>query len=64
MWYDQDEKSPSEIATLLHRDKSTLTRLLVKKEKKESRGRKIALSDKAVDDRRRCIVKAACIHAC
>ena len=36
MWYDQDEKSPSEIAALLHRDKSTLTRFLVKKQKKKA----------------------------
>ena len=49
MWYDQDEKSPSEIAGLLHRDKATLTRFLVKEQKKEGRGRKIALNDKAVD---------------
>ena len=49
MWYDQDGKEPSEIADLLHRDKSTLTRFLVKKEKKGGRGRKIALTEKAVD---------------
>ena len=28
MWYDEDDKEPSEIAELLHRDNSTITRLL------------------------------------
>ena len=29
LWYDEDDMEPSEIAALLRRDKSTMTRLLV-----------------------------------
>ena len=37
MWYEVDGKSPKAIADLLHRDKSTMTRLLVKQlERKDS----------------------------
>ena len=38
MWFHDGSKSPSEIAELLHRDKSTLTRLLVKKSCRRNKG--------------------------
>ena len=44
MWYHDDDKEPSEIADLLHRDKSTLTRLLVKQVERKKQGRPAELS--------------------
>ena len=44
MWYEDDGMWPSEIAELLHRDKSTLTRLLVKKGPRKKDGRPPSLT--------------------
>jgi hypothetical protein len=49
MWYDEDDKTPGDIAKLLRRNKSTITRLLVKKVERKSRGQPKALSDKDID---------------
>ena len=48
MWFHADNKTPAEIAQLLHRSKSTLTRLLVKRAPRAGRGRHRLLSDAAV----------------
>ena len=45
MWYEVDGKSPKAIADLLHRDKSTMTRLLVKQLERKKDGRPPALSE-------------------
>jgi hypothetical protein len=47
-WYEEDDKNPSEIAKLLHRDKSTLTRLLVMQTPRKPDGRKPDLSKEKV----------------
>ena len=47
-WYSQNKK-PSEIAELLNRDTSTLTRLLCMKKAAKKQGRPEALTDAAVD---------------
>ena len=39
-WYIEDEESPKEIAERLGRDKSTITRLLVKRAPRKQRGPK------------------------
>ena len=49
MWYEQDGKSPKELADLLHRDKSTMTRLLVKKVERKKDGRPPALTTAQID---------------
>lgn len=49
MWYDEDDMAPADIAKLLRRDKSTITRLLVKKVERKSRGQPKALSDTEID---------------
>ena len=48
MWYKEDGKQPSEIAALLHRNKSTITRRLVKKLPLKKQGRKKLLSESQV----------------
>ena len=49
MWFNEDEKAPSEIAELLHRDKATITRLLYQRPENVARaGRKKMLSEAAV----------------
>ena len=47
--YDEDDMQPSKIAELLRRDKSTMTRLLVKQEVRMKEGRPKTLHDAAVD---------------
>ena len=44
-WYWEQGKPPSEIASLLDRDKSTLTRFLVKQVSRKKQGRPPVLSD-------------------
>ena len=47
--YVEDGESPKEIARRLGRSKSTLTRLLVQRRARKSQGRKMTLSNAAVD---------------
>ena len=49
MWYHEDDYAPSEIASLLHRDKSTLTRLLCAEQERKQDGRPPAFTEKQVD---------------
>ena len=49
MWYNDDEKAPSEIAALLHRDQSTITRHLVKELPVKKQGRPQALTEEQVE---------------
>ena len=49
MWSKEDKMKPKKIANLLHRDKSTLTRLLVMKTIKKGRGRRRILTEAQVD---------------
>ena len=49
MWFQEDGKTPAEIAELLRRDKSTMTRLLVKKVKRKRDGRPVLLTKTQVD---------------
>ena len=49
LWFDEDDMEPSEIAALLRRDKSTMTRLLVMEKERKKEGRPIILDDAAVD---------------
>ena len=49
LWYEEDDLSPAEIARRLRRNKSTLTRLLVKDVNAVGRVRKRCLSDADVD---------------
>ena len=48
-WYFDDKKKPAEIADLLGRDKSTLTRALVKQVPRKKQGRPRVLSEADVD---------------
>ena len=45
MWYNEDGKAPSEIAKLLRRYKSTITRHVVKEVEKQKQGRPPALTE-------------------
>ena len=49
MWFHDDDMAPSEIAELLHRDKSTLTRLLCQELERKKDGRPRALKDEQID---------------
>ena len=49
MWYKVDKKKPKEIADLLHRDKSTLTRLLVHRVQRQKDGRPPILDKQMID---------------
>ena len=49
MWYEEDDMTPSEIADLLRRDKSTITRHVVKGLIRKRDGRPRMLSDADVD---------------
>ena len=49
MWFEHDAKKPAEIAELLHRNKSTITRHCVKLVVKKKQGRKPALSEAQKD---------------
>ena len=49
LWYKEDGMDPSEIAELLRRDKSTMTRLLVMEKERKPLGRPVILDDAAVD---------------
>ena len=48
-WYWEDSKTPGAIAKLLGRDKSTLTRLLVKQVARKKQGRPRALTEADID---------------
>ena len=50
-WYDEDGKSPLEISELLRRDKSTITRRVVKRtpKKRDGRPRSLTASDVSRD---------------
>ena len=48
-WYWEQQKNPREIADLLDRDKSTITRLLVKQVHRKKQGRPRALSEADID---------------
>ena len=45
LWYDEDGKTPLEILQLLRRDKSTITRHVVKRTRQKRLGRPRALTD-------------------
>ena len=49
MWFNEDEMTPAEIGKLLRRDKSTMTRLLVKQDERLSRGQPKAMSSDEID---------------
>ena len=49
MWYHEDGYSPLEIAELLHRDKSTLTRLLCLEVMRKQDGRPRAFTEEEID---------------
>jgi hypothetical protein len=49
MWYKDDKKTPRQIADLLHRDKSTMTRLLVQEVERQTDGRPPILDKQMVD---------------
>ena len=62
LWYDVDEKQPSEIAELLHRAKSTITRFLKKPATVEPVGRQRAFTEeklKALEAKLEEMVKKA-----
>ena len=48
-WFVNDGEKPSEIARRLGRDKSTITRLLIKRRPRNAQGRKRLLTAAAVD---------------
>ena len=49
MWHSEDEKAPSDIADLLRRNKSIITRHLFLKKSKLKQGRTPAMTDKQID---------------
>ena len=49
MWYNEDVMKPSTIAALLHRDKSTLPRILVTQKEREQAARPTVFTDEQVD---------------
>jgi hypothetical protein len=49
MWHKEDGMDPSEIGDVLRRDKSTMTRLLVKRTERKTDGRPQLLDDDAID---------------
>ena len=49
MWYNEDEKTPKEIAELLHRDKSSITRLVVQERELKKQGRPPAFTEAQID---------------
>ena len=50
MWYAEEDMTPGEIAKLLRRDKSTMTRLLVKEPERLTRGQPKVLSETDIDE--------------
>ena len=49
MWHQEHGMSPSTIAALLHRDKSTLTRYLVMQRERKPDGRPRAFTEEQID---------------
>ena len=56
-WYDEDGKTPLEISQLLRRDKSTITRHVVKRTHQKRDGRPRALTESEVDALESLLVK-------
>ena len=56
-WYDEDGKTPLEISLLLRRDKSTITRHVVKRTEQKRDGRPRALTESEVDALESLLVK-------
>ena len=50
MWHEEDGMAPAEIAQLLRRDKSTMTRLLVQRTERKKDGRPKLLDSAKVDE--------------
>ena len=57
LWYDEDGKAPLEISQLLRRDKSTITRHVVKRTHQKRDGRPRALTESEVDALESLLVK-------
>ena len=57
LWYDEDGKTPLEISQLLRRDKSTITRHVVKRARQKRLGRPRALTESEVDALESLLVK-------
>ena len=57
LWYDEDGKTPLEISQLLRRDKSTITRHVVKRTHQKRDGRSRALTESEVDALESLLVK-------
>ena len=55
MWHEEDGMAPSEIAQLLRRDKSTMTRLLVQRTERKKDGRPKLLDSAKVDELVACL---------
>ena len=55
MWHEEDGMAPSEIADLLRRDKSTMTRLLVQRTERKKDGRPKLLDSAKVDELVACL---------
>ena len=49
LWHEEDDMTPAEIARLLRRNKSTMTRLLVKQDERTGRGQPKSLDSEQVD---------------
>ena len=49
LWHEEDDMTPAEIAKLLRRNKSTMTRLLVKQDERTGRGQPKSLDSEQVD---------------
>ena len=56
-WYDEDGKTPLEMSLLLRRDKSTITRHVVKRTEQKRDGRPRALTESEVDALESLLVK-------
>ena len=57
LWYDEDGKTPLDISQLLRRDKSTITRHVVKRTEQKRDGRPRALTESEVDALESLLVK-------
>ena len=55
MWHEEDDMAPSDIAQLLRRDKSTMTRLLVQRRERKTDGRPKLLDSAKIDEVVACL---------
>ena len=55
MWHEEDDMPPSDIAQLLRRDKSTMTRLLVQRRERKKDGRPKLLDSAKIDEVVACL---------